>query len=227
MITEIRLNSNDAASTARFWAAIFNVSTENLGGGRYRITPAGGPAVVVATTAVWQTISRYADMTVVVDHGAADRLRENGFEVSVDGIQAVDVNGCDNTVQLIARGWDGISDVNWEEPDDAEKQRIEKLLDAEVTAEQVQAAVDRTAGKVVPGYRPKPPQGPGFRDLDVVELARDLPAEGLVAGDSGTIVYVYEGHNAYEVEFMDGTGATIAVVTVDAADLRAMRESGS
>lgn len=101
MITEIRLQSNNADSTARFWSAIFNVSAEALGDGRWRITPATGPAVLVSTSRVWETISRYVDVTVAVDAGAADRLRELGFEVAHDGSQAVDVNGCDNTVFLM------------------------------------------------------------------------------------------------------------------------------
>ncbi len=101
MITELRLNSNAAENTARFWSAIFNVPAEALGDGRWRITPAAGPTVVVDTARVWETISRYVDVTVAVDAGAADRLRENGFEVAVDGSQAVDVNGCDNTVFLV------------------------------------------------------------------------------------------------------------------------------
>ncbi|SKE69436.1 Uncharacterised protein [Mycobacteroides abscessus subsp. massiliense] len=100
MITEIRLNSNSAESTASFWSAIFNVPAEELGDGRWRIIPAAGPVVVVSTTRVWETISRYVDLTVAIDAGAADRLRTLGFDVSVDGSQAVDVNGCDNTVFL-------------------------------------------------------------------------------------------------------------------------------
>lgn len=101
MITEIRLQSNNADSTARFWSAIFGVQAQKLGDGSWRITPAAGPAVVVSTARVWETISRYVDVTVAVDAGAADRLRESGFDVSVDGSQAVDVNGCDNTVFLV------------------------------------------------------------------------------------------------------------------------------
>lgn len=101
MITEIRLNSNSAESTARFWSAIFNVPAQDLGDGRWRIAPPNGPAVVVTTTRVVETISRYVDLTVAVDSGAADRLRESRFEVSKDGSQAVDVNGCDNTVFLV------------------------------------------------------------------------------------------------------------------------------
>ena len=101
MITKIKLQSNNGESTARFWSAIFNVPGQDLGDGSWRITPAAGPAVVVTTTRVVETISRYVDLTVAVDSGAADRLRALGFEVSVDGRQAVDVNGCDGTVFLV------------------------------------------------------------------------------------------------------------------------------
>lgn len=101
MITEIRLNSNSAESTAAFWSAIFNVPAQEIGGGRWHVTPAAGPAVVVSTAQVVETISRYVDITVAVDTGAADRLRESGFEVSADGSQAVDVNGTDATVFLV------------------------------------------------------------------------------------------------------------------------------
>lgn len=116
MITEIRLVSNDGASTAKFWAAILNVPSADLGGGRWRVTPLSGPTVTVSTARVAETISRYADMTVTCDPAASDRLRQAGFEVALDGSQAVDVNGTDATVRLVVRGWDGKSDVPWEEP---------------------------------------------------------------------------------------------------------------
>ncbi|KAF0967278.1 hypothetical protein [Gordonia sp. YY1] len=101
MITEVKLQSNDGASTARFWSAIFGVPAEELGDGLWHITPAAGPVVVVSTARVVETISRYVDLTVAVDSGAADRLRALGFEVAEDGRQAVDVNGTDGTVFLV------------------------------------------------------------------------------------------------------------------------------
>lgn len=101
MIAEIRLNSNSAESSARFWTALLNVPAQDLGDGRWRITPVTGPAVVVSTARVVETISRYVEVTVAVDSRAADRLRALGFEVAEDGSQAVDVNGCDNTVFLV------------------------------------------------------------------------------------------------------------------------------
>jgi Domain of unknown function (DUF4926) len=56
-------------------------------------------------------------------------------------------------------------------------------------------------------------------ETDIVVLTVDLPAYGLKAGDLGTIVMVH-GHKGYEVEFMTLTGETIAVVSVDAAQVR-------
>lgn len=53
-----------------------------------------------------------------------------------------------------------------------------------------------------------------------VALTRDLPEEGLVAGDAGTVVHVYEGGKGYEVEFFALNGRTIAVATVMADDVR-------
>ncbi len=41
-----------------------------------------------------------------------------------------------------------------------------------------------------------------IHDLDVVTLIKDLPAEGLSAGQTGTVVFVHESGPAYEVEFM-------------------------
>ncbi|SHX68567.1 Uncharacterised protein [Mycobacteroides abscessus subsp. abscessus] len=115
MITEIRLVSNDGASTAKFWGAVFNVPPVDLGGGRWRVTPVAGPAVSISTARVVEAITR-VDLTVVSDPAAADRLRALDFEVAHDGSQAVDVNGTDSTVHLVARGQEGHSDVPWEEP---------------------------------------------------------------------------------------------------------------
>ena len=53
--------------------------------------------------------------------------------------------------------------------------------------------------------------------FDVVALAADLPEEGLKAGAEGTIIDVYERPEpAYEVEFSDDDGSTIATVALPA-----------
>lgn len=115
MITELRLVSNSGESTARFWSAVFGVSAVDLGDGRWRVTSPSGFGVRIEQARVVEAITR-VDLTVTCDHGAADRLRALGFEVALDGSAAVDVNGTDATVYLSPRGWDGHSDVPWEEP---------------------------------------------------------------------------------------------------------------
>jgi hypothetical protein len=54
-------------------------------------------------------------------------------------------------------------------------------------------------------------------------LTVDLPANGLRAGDVGTVVDRLEAPGiglGYNVEFFDMTGQTVAVVTVPASSLR-------
>lgn len=54
----------------------------------------------------------------------------------------------------------------------------------------------------------------------LVVLDSDPPHEKLSRGDVGTVVHVYKGGRGYEVEFVDGGGRTIALVTVGADDVR-------
>jgi len=62
-----------------------------------------------------------------------------------------------------------------------------------------------------------------IRELDQVVLTSDLPAEGLVVGDVGTVVLIYRGDQAYEVEFMTLEGKTAAVITLEASQVRPVR----
>jgi hypothetical protein len=64
-------------------------------------------------------------------------------------------------------------------------------------------------------------------EIDVVVLTEDITAdtpggeqEELKTGDPGTIVYVHGQGEAYEVEFMDRKGNTIAVTTVLESQVR-------
>lgn len=57
-------------------------------------------------------------------------------------------------------------------------------------------------------------------EMDLVVLKRDLPAERLAAGDVGTVVLVHRQGAGYEVEFTALSGDTVAVVTLDASDVR-------
>jgi len=55
-------------------------------------------------------------------------------------------------------------------------------------------------------------------------LTVDMPADGLRAGDVGTVVDCHQvpgvAEVGYSVEFFDMTGHTVAVVTVPASQLR-------
>ncbi|MFI6236969.1 DUF4926 domain-containing protein [Micromonospora sp. NPDC050784] len=52
---------------------------------------------------------------------------------------------------------------------------------------------------------------------DVVELREAIPGEQLPAGAVGTVVHVFDSPStAYEVEFADADGRTIAMVTLRA-----------
>ena len=57
-------------------------------------------------------------------------------------------------------------------------------------------------------------------ELDVVALVRPLAEHGLATGALGTVVFVYDAGVAFEVEFMTPEGETLAVVTLDPADIR-------
>jgi len=54
----------------------------------------------------------------------------------------------------------------------------------------------------------------------IVVLNRDVPESGLHRGDVGAVVHVYRQGAAYEVEFVDGDGTTIALMTLDSNDVR-------
>jgi hypothetical protein len=61
-----------------------------------------------------------------------------------------------------------------------------------------------------------------IREHDSVVLMHNLPDEGLVAGDIGTVVHIHSRGSAFEVEFMTQAGETVAVVTLRADQLRAI-----
>lgn len=60
---------------------------------------------------------------------------------------------------------------------------------------------------------------------DVVVLTRDLPEHGLCAGDVGAVVHVYQDGKAFEVEFITGSGQTLAVETLEPNEIRSLGES--
>lgn len=64
-----------------------------------------------------------------------------------------------------------------------------------------------------------------MRLLDVVVLTQDIPENHVRAGDFGTIVEVYRGGAAFEVEFVTPTGKTRALLTLDRRLVRPSRDS--
>ena len=63
-----------------------------------------------------------------------------------------------------------------------------------------------------------------FHELDTVVLVRDLPSSGLRAGDLGAVVQTY-GTDAVEVEFVTASGRTQALLTLNVADVRPVRDN--
>ncbi len=59
-----------------------------------------------------------------------------------------------------------------------------------------------------------------IQEHDCIVLTQDVPAEGLRAGDVGTVVHIHGDAVAYEVEFMTLTGRTVAVTSVLPSQLR-------
>ncbi len=53
-----------------------------------------------------------------------------------------------------------------------------------------------------------------IKELDCVILTSDLPSNGLTAGTVGTVVHVHRDEQAFEVEFADQDGRTVALVTL-------------
>lgn len=59
-----------------------------------------------------------------------------------------------------------------------------------------------------------------MNEHDIIVLADDLPEQGLVKGDVGTVVMTHADGTGYEVEFVTLEGETVAVVTLPASKVR-------
>jgi len=53
-----------------------------------------------------------------------------------------------------------------------------------------------------------------IKEHDCIVLTSDLPRDGLLSGDVGTVVHIHRDGAAYEVEFATLPGETVAVTTV-------------
>jgi len=60
--------------------------------------------------------------------------------------------------------------------------------------------------------------------FDTVVLQRNMPDYGIKSGDVGAIVETYEP-DAVEVEFVNGTGKTQALLTLKVEDVRPITEN--
>ena len=61
-----------------------------------------------------------------------------------------------------------------------------------------------------------------LKEHDRIVLTRDIPEEGLKAGDVGTNVHVHQQGKAFEVEFLTLEGDTAAIATVLETQARAV-----
>lgn len=59
-----------------------------------------------------------------------------------------------------------------------------------------------------------------FQELETVVLTRDMPEHSLKRGDVGAVVHCYKDGLAFEVEFVTANGRTVALLTLDKADIR-------
>ena len=59
-----------------------------------------------------------------------------------------------------------------------------------------------------------------IEELEDVILTSDLPQYGLAKGDIGTVVLVHKQGKGYEVEFTTLDGESIAIVTLEANQVR-------
>ncbi len=62
-----------------------------------------------------------------------------------------------------------------------------------------------------------------IEELASVVLTADMIERGLQAGDIGTVVMIHQAGQGYTVEFMTLSGATVAVVTLPAEQVRPIR----
>jgi len=61
-----------------------------------------------------------------------------------------------------------------------------------------------------------------IRELDSVALLNDLPSAGLAKGQTGAVVLVHNGGEAFEVEFPTGARESV-VLTVKREDILRLR----
>lgn len=64
-----------------------------------------------------------------------------------------------------------------------------------------------------------------FKNLDTIVLKHDIKKSGLIEGDMGAVVNVYDNGKAAEVEFVTAKGKTVALVTLNLSDVREVKQN--
>ncbi len=64
-----------------------------------------------------------------------------------------------------------------------------------------------------------------FKELDIVNLTIDIDDHNLKKGRHGTIVHCYNNQQAFEVEFVDDDGDTLALLTLEKSQIELEQES--
>lgn len=64
-----------------------------------------------------------------------------------------------------------------------------------------------------------------IKELDVVTLTREIHEHKLAKGSKGAVVHCYTDDQGFEVEFVSEAGETIALLTLERADIQLERET--
>ena len=64
-----------------------------------------------------------------------------------------------------------------------------------------------------------------IKEHDRIVLLKDISAEGLLAGDVGTVVHIHNKGEAFEIEVMTVEGETVCIVTFPSSQVRAIGKS--
>ncbi len=64
-----------------------------------------------------------------------------------------------------------------------------------------------------------------FNELDIITLTHDIPEHDLNKGDIGAIVFDYGTEDSYEIEFVDPSGETKALLQLTPSDIQRFENS--
>jgi hypothetical protein len=62
------------------------------------------------------------------------------------------------------------------------------------------------------------------KELDVITLTHDIQEHGLKKGSQGAIVHCYDDEQAFEVEFVNESGETLVLLTLEKTDIQLEQE---